>query len=128
MPTALELKPEEWRKYNPAKNAGIRRSGKESELKDYRAEAIKTARQAATLLRQRFGAEKVVVFGSLASKDDFTLWSDIDIAAWGIDSDKFYMAVAVVTGLSSLFKIDLVEPDTCRESIRTAIIEQGIEI
>jgi len=42
------------------------------------------ARQAVALLRKQVGATRVVVFGSLVHKGMFTLWSDVDIAAWGI--------------------------------------------
>ena len=47
---------------------------------------------------------------------------------WGIIPDKFFSAVAAVTGLSPDFKIDLVDPDTCREAVRTSIEEHGIVI
>ena len=86
------------------------------------------ARQAAVILRQQFGANKIVVFGSLASEEMFTFWSDIDLAAWGIEADSYYSAVAVVTGLSTDFKIDLVEPTTCRKVIRESIRKHGVEI
>jgi len=38
------------------------------------------------------------------------------------------LGVAAVTGLSPDFKIDLVEPDTCRETMRDSILKHGIEI
>ena len=57
-----------------------------------------------------------------------TPWSDIDLAVRGIAPDEFYSAVAAVTGLSPVFKIDLVEPDTCRRGINEVIRRQGIEI
>ena len=55
-------------------------------------------------------------------------WWYLDLAAWGIAPDKFFSAVAAVTGLSPDFKIDLVEPDTCRAAVRASIEEHGIEI
>ena len=79
-------------------------------------------------MRQQFGAKKVVIFGSLARKEDFTSWSDIDLAAWGIATDDFYLAVAAVTGLSFDFQIDLVDPTICRDTIKSIIQRHGIEI
>ncbi len=70
----------------------------------------------------------MVVFGSLARTKFFSQWSDIDLAAWGIAPDKYFSAVAVVTGLSPDFKIDLVEPDTCNEALRSSIQKYGLEI
>ena len=127
MTTALDMKPEEWRKFNPSKNIKAQRTGKEY-LKDRREKALKVAKEAATLLRQKFGAQKIVFFGSLTNEDAFSAWSDIDLAAWGIPPDKFYSAVAAITGLSPLFKIDLVEPDNCREAIKEVIYREGVEI
>lgn len=127
MPTALEMTPKEWGRFNPAKNITAHRAQKEY-LADRREKALKVAREAAALLRQNFGAEKVVVFGSLTNEESFTSWSDIDLAAWGISPDNFYLAVAAVTGLSPFFKIDLVEPDNCRKSITEVIYREGVEI
>jgi len=86
------------------------------------------AQKASFLLRQRYGAKRVVLFGSLAMAKSFSVWSDIDLAAWGIAPDNFFSAVAAVTGLSPDFKIDLVEPDTCREAIKSSILKHGVEI
>ena len=127
MSTAFEMKPKEWRRFNPSrKNAA--RLGQSGPLEERRRKALDVAKQAASLLRQKFGAERVMLFGSLASKDAFTPWSDIDLAVWGVAPDEFYSAVAVVTGLSPVFKVDLVEPDTCRKGIKDVIQKQGIEI
>ena len=127
MTTALEMKPEEWRKFNPSKNIKAQRARKKY-LKDRREKALKVAKEAATLLRQKFGAQKIVFFGSLTNEDAFSAWSDIDLAAWGIPPEKFYSAVAAITGLSPLFKIDLVEADNCREAIKEVIYREGVEI
>ncbi len=127
MSTALEMKPEEWRKFKPGKRIATR-AAQSKDLKERRAKALELAKQASFLLRKRYGAKRVVVFGSLVRTKDFSTWSDIDLAAWGIAPDKFFSAVAAVTGLSPDFKIDLVEPDTCRDAIRTSIEKHGVEI
>lgn len=91
-------------------------------------EAMDVARRAAALLKSPFGARKVVVFGSLASRSRFNRWSDIDLAAWGIPERRFYAAVGAVTALSSRFKIDLVDPADCRESLKETIEREGVEL
>jgi uncharacterized protein len=127
VPTALEMKPEEWRKFKPGKKIATRTT-QSKYLEGRRAKALELAKQASFMLRRRYGARRVVIFGSLVRTKAFNAWSDIDLAAWGIAPDKFFSAVAAVTGLSPDFKIDLVEPDTCREAVRTSIEEHGIEI
>ncbi len=91
-------------------------------------EALSIARTAAQLLRKEFGAQKVVVFGSLAHEKGFGPWSDIDLGAWGIPPEKFYSAVAVATGLSPFFKIDLVDVAECRPTLQKVIEKEGIEV
>ena len=91
-------------------------------------EAWELAKRAAAILKKSFGAKKVVVFGSLAKRSWFTRWSDVDLAAWDIPHAKFYAAVGAVTGLTSDFKVDLVDAKECRDSLRKAIEAEGIEI
>ena len=127
MSTALEMKPEEWRKFKPGRRIATR-AAHSKYLEERRVKALELAKKASFLLRQQYGAKKVVVFGSLAWTKYFSPWSDIDLAAWGIAPDKYFSAVAAVTGLSPDFKIDLVEPDTCREALRSSIQKYGLEI
>ncbi|HUW64617.1 MAG TPA: nucleotidyltransferase domain-containing protein [Spirochaetia bacterium] len=99
-----------------------------TELLLRRERAWKLAREAASLLKDCYGAEKVAVFGSLAHQLWFNRWSDVDLAAWDIPPDRFYAAVGAVTGLSAEFDVDLVDVGTCRDSIRKAIEKEGVEI
>ena len=60
MPTALEMKPEEWRKFKPGRKTTTRNTqSKYVEVR--RAKALELAKQASFLLRRRYGAERVVV-------------------------------------------------------------------
>ena len=120
--TALDLTREEWQAYRPGIKAGQNQVGERYER------AWRVAQAAAELLRQEFGATRVVTFGSLARRDWFTPWSDIDLAAWGIPPGAFYRAVAVVTGLSPEFKLDLVAPEDCQPSLRQVIEREGVAL
>lgn len=91
-------------------------------------EAWELAKRAALLLKESFGAKNVFVFGSLVKNSWFTRWSDVDLATWGIPPDRFYAAVGAVTGLTTDFKVDLVDAKACRDSLRKAIEAEGIEI
>lgn len=91
-------------------------------------EAWQVAVRAAAILKERYGAQKVVAFGSLVDRSRFSRWSDVDLAVWGIPDNRFYAAVGVVTGLSEKFKVDLVDPEDCRASLRRAIESEGVEL
>jgi predicted nucleotidyltransferase len=69
-----------------------------------------------------------VASGSLAHRDWFTPWSDIDLAVWDIPPDLFYRAVAAVAGLSPEFKVDLVAPEDCQPALRRVIEQEGVAL
>ena len=123
--TALDLPPESLKKYRPLEAIRIRKANQALELTKRRRLASLTARRTAKLLRSEFGAQEVFLFGSLARQTDFTLFSDIDLAARGIPSDRFFEAVGVVIALSTEFNIDLVELETCPPTLLKEIEESG---
>ena len=126
--TALDLSPEQWRSYRPGQAVEGHGPDQLRRAERRRQQAWRVARQAAKLLRDQYGAVKVAVFGSLIHDDWFTPWSDIDLAAWGIPAARFYGAVAAITGLSPIFRVDLVDPDACWPSLRAAVEREGIEL
>jgi predicted nucleotidyltransferase len=126
--TALDLTVREWQAYYPGQVSSDVTQLEGVQMARRRQQAWRTARRAARILRQRFGAHKVVAFGSLIHDASFTPWSDIDLAAWGIPPDRFYGAVAAVTGLSAVFKVDLVDLETCRPAVREAAVRDGVEL
>ncbi len=90
MSTALEMKPEEWRKFKPGRKISTRAIDIKY-LEERRAKGLELAKKASFLLRQRYGAKRVVVFGSLARRNTFGAWSDIDHAAWGIGTGQVFL-------------------------------------
>jgi len=120
--TALELTPDELKSYNPS------RKHDSWQTQERQKQAWKVAHKAAKLLRDKFRATRVVVFGSLTHSDWFSPWSDIDISAWGISVDQFYRAVAVVAGISQDFEVNLVDPENCRKSMKQIIESEGMDL
>lgn len=119
--TALDLTPEEWKRYDPTQNLG------KFQDPDRWERAWQLVPQLANLLREQFGATRVVVFGSLTRRESYTHWSDIDLAAWGIPPERYYAAVGAVTGISEEFEVDLVDPAICRPRLQQVIEQEGIE-
>jgi len=103
-----------------------RRQQEELEAKDRSRElAWEVARRAAGLLRDQFGVSRVVVFGSLVRGRSFSRWSDIDLAAWGLRPDDYFVAVAHLQDLSPDFEIDLVAMEYCRPELQEVILREG---
>lgn len=90
-----------------------------------RSQGMEVARKAATLLKQTFGAKRVVLFGSVLS-EDFHESSDLDLAVWGLPEALYFKAIAQLEGLDG-FAIDLVEAQHALPHIADAI-KQGIEL
>ena len=83
--------------------------------------AWQTAHRVAAMLYEDFDATQVAVFGSLAQGTWFSKSSDIDIAVWGIPSDKYFRAVWEAEDISRLFEIDLVDVESCKGVFRERI-------
>jgi len=90
--------------------------------------AWELARQAAALLKSRFGASHVVLFGSLLDKKRFRRWSDVDLAAWGLQGLTYYKAQSALLDLDPAISIDLVDPENCSPNLRKIIAQEGIEL
>ena len=126
--TASEFSREELRSYRPW--LSIERHRKDPEVSRRRDDAWKVARLAAEMLKKRFGASRVVVFGSLARKSVFTQWSDIDLAVWGIAPEEYYSAAggAMDIGLEKSIRVDVVDPGDCGPQFLVDIEQEGIEL
>lgn len=61
-------------------------------------------------------------------RPEFTPWSDIDLAVEGAPAERFYAAVAFVTGLSETIQIDLVDLNQCNQTLRLAIERKSLEL
>ncbi len=122
--TVKDLSLEEIEQYR--KSYKEREKQKKVKIRQRYKEAWETAREAAEILYGKYKAKKVAIFGSLRSDELFNEWSDIDIAVWGIVPELYYKAIAEIISFSPIFKIDIVEPDDCSESLKRLIEKEGI--
>lgn len=79
--------------------------------------------KAACLLKEQFGATKVIVFGSLV-KDRFGEDSDIDIAVEGIESADFLPALTAVNELGERW-IDLKPMESLDPAFKERVLSTG---
>lgn len=92
-----------------------------------REEAMHAARRVAAFLRARFGAMRVVAFGSLVHPSAFSEHSDIDLAVSGISPRRFFKAWAAA-GRACPFELDLVDLRDCSPALRRVVEEEGVEV
>jgi predicted nucleotidyltransferase len=79
-------------------------------LEHRRQEAIAVAEQCAQILRQEFGATKIILFGSLRGDTPWHWQSDLDLAVSGISDEALWQAyqkLALV--MPNWLKFDLVD-------------------
>ncbi|MFB6280383.1 MAG: nucleotidyltransferase family protein [Salinibacter sp.] len=90
--------------------------------------AWQEAREAAALLNTDLGAERVILFGSVAWDDRLSPHSDLDLAVTGLSGLDYYRAVARVQSVPETRSVDLIRLASCRPSLRDTIQDTGIEL
>lgn len=88
-------------------------------------EARLTADRLAARLRDRYGARRVVLAGSLA-RGDFRVGSDIDLAAEGIPDDQFFRAGADLEASAGGLRVDLVPLESANPDYLADLAREGI--
>ena len=123
--TAKDLSPEELAEYRQRLDQHFQNRKVDEALLQ---RAWQTAHRVAVMLYEDFEATQVAVFGSLTKRESFSKWSDIDIAVWGIPSDKYFRAVWEAEDISRLFKLDLIDFESCKGLFRKRIESQAVSI
>jgi predicted nucleotidyltransferase len=91
-----------------------------------RAEAA--ARSAAQVLKERFGATAVILFGSVAHGLGFHADSDIDLAAAGIAPADFWRAWAALDAIDPTFEINLIAVEEATASLKAVLDTEGVAL
>jgi len=128
MATALELSRDGWKSYLDA--ARSRPAPPPLDLGELhgRDALLTRVREVAAVLRTRFGARRVVLFGSLAHAVWFARDSDIDLAVEGVAPRLYWEAWRVVEASIPDRPVDLVELETAGEGLRRAIDRYGLDV
>ena len=86
----------------------------------------RSAREAAKILAEEFGAKKVYLIGSVASGAFFHKRSDVDLAVEGLPSRKYFSALAKIRQLfSGKSQVDLIPLEDAAPEIREKAGEKG---
>ena len=121
-----QITPEEMKAYK--RTARARWQSEQKQLGDRRERAWQLANQAARLLKEQFGVQRVVAFGSLIHPDRFTRWSDVDLAAWGLTSSNWLKAIGAVNSLSREIELNLVDVTTVSPELYAVIEREGVNL
>ena len=108
-----------------------RKRRQQDALRERRAQALETACQLAAMLRERFSATRVMLFGSSIHPHWYSVTSDIDLAVWGISPSQFYTAVAHCQDQHPEFSVDLIDMidmSDCSSSLCEVIVSEGIDL
>jgi uncharacterized protein len=97
-------------------------------VRERRKRAWSLAYKAGSILKEKYNASKVVIFGSLARKNTFTMWSDVDLAAWGIRPEDTFRAIGEIFDLDEEITVNLVDINAAPWSLIKTIEKDGIEI
>ena len=128
MPTALELKREEWRRFKGIISDTFKPQKLTIEEQRERDELLTRIRELAKALKNRFGARRVVLFGSIAGKSRFTKASDVDLGVEGLKTSDYWRAWKLAEDYIVDRRIDFVDIETVTESLKRAIDQYGIEL
>jgi predicted nucleotidyltransferase len=93
-----------------------------------RDDLLKRVRSAAVTLRTRYGAKRVILFGSLAHEAWYFADSDVDLAVEGLAGDTIWRAWRAVEEIIGDRPVDLVEVETARASLRSVIERTGVPL
>jgi uncharacterized protein len=126
--TALNLTPEDLKRYrDAARRRAASRALTPSEVAT-RDELLKRVHNAAETLMTHYGAKRVILFGSLAHEAWYSADSDVDLAVEGLPSDAYWRAWRAVEEIIGDRPVDLIEVESARESLRSAIERSGVPL
>jgi len=124
--TAISLTPDQIEAYR--RSAVTNKPEHCDEIKGRRLRAWSVAKKAAKILKSEFGAEKVIVFGSLIHPNLFHPHSDVDLAVWGLLGRDYYRAVSILLDIDSNISIDLIAFEEARLSVKEVILQEGQDL
>ncbi len=110
------------------RTAQVRWQAEEAQRKQQHAKAWQLAHEAAKLLKNSFGVQRVVLFGSLLQPERFHLRSDVDLAAWGLTPTNWLKAIAAVHALSNEIELNLVDVGVCSPELYAVIEQEGMPL
>ena len=120
----MQISPEKMEVYR--RNAWERSRKRQKELDLRRERSLVLARKAAEILKEEFGATRVVLYGSLLKPSLFHLRSDVDLAVWNVQ--HYFKAVARLLDLDPEIEVNLAPFEDLRPELQLVINNEGVEL
>ncbi|MEE4356340.1 MAG: nucleotidyltransferase domain-containing protein [Desulfococcaceae bacterium] len=98
------------------------------EQKHRREKSLVLAKKAAEMLKEKFGAKQVFLFGSLSRNTVYDRLSDIDLAVSGMDGRAYYRAVSRLLDMEPETEFDLVMLENALPGLLQQIQKEGKEL
>jgi predicted nucleotidyltransferase len=100
---------------------------RKAEEEKRRALAIERAREVAKILKKKYKAKEVILFGSLIWRPDF-LWrgTDIDLLVKGLRDSNYFEALADISETSHPFHVDLIPFEKAWPSVKQRALKEGM--
>ena len=98
------------------------------EIESIRANAMERAKRVAILLKEKYGAKRVILFGSLCRKAYLHERSDIDLLVEGIKTANILRAGFDAWMVSEPFDVDIIPMEVADERIIKIAVKEGIEL
>jgi predicted nucleotidyltransferase len=98
------------------------------EIESIRSDAMEKARKVASMLKEKYGAKKVILFGSLVKSRYLHKRTDIDLLVEGIRLEDFLRAGADAWALTLPFDVDIIPMERSEKAVIEAAIKEGIEL
>jgi len=102
-------------------------SSKKAEISRKRtSEALKEAKKISKILAGKFGAEEVILFGSLTEEKKFDSASDIDLAVKGLKNE--YLKAYGYCLRNTRFNLDIKSYEDMPEKFKAVVDKKGIKL
>lgn len=98
------------------------------EIECIRSKAVEKAKKVAILLKEKFGAQRVILFGSLCRKAYLHKRSDIDLLVEGIKTADILKAGFEAWIVADPFDVDIIPVEIAEEKIIKIAYEEGTEL
>jgi len=91
--------------------------------------AIEKARIVAKILKEKYRAKEVILFGSLIWRPDF-LWrgTDIDLLVKGLRNANYFEALADISEISHPFHVDLIPFEKVWPLVKKRALKEGLRL
>lgn len=105
-----------------------RNCDRQQQMRQRQQAGLEQAKRAAALLKQEFGVQEVMLFGSLLTPESVHPESDIDLAVWGLDRDRYCAAIGTLLCTVNGFNVDLIRLETAPRSLLDCVMHQGVRL